>query len=113
MRRGKMIYKPLRVLLIAIIAMMPIALTVSSLQAQTASTASPSAGATKIDRSRLLLGPRDNASTPSLTQDPAGWIMGKQQQFYHSMSVAIRNIGRGNPVTASLTLIGLSFGYGV
>jgi nickel/cobalt exporter len=108
-----MTHKLLKVLLIAILSMMPFTLAPSSLRAETTSTASPSAAATKIDRSKLLLGPRDSASTPALTQDPAGWIMGKQQQFYRSMSLAIRDIGRGNSVAASLTLIGLSFGYGV
>ena len=108
-----MTHKLLKVLLVAMIAMMPFTLAVNSVRAETAPTASQSAGATKIDRSKLLLGPRDSASTPALTQDPAGWIMGKQQQFYRSMSLAIRDIGRGNQVAASLTLIGLSFGYGV
>jgi nickel/cobalt transporter (NicO) family protein len=108
-----MTHKLLKVLLIVMIAMMPLTLAVNSLRAETGSTASPAAGATKIDRSKLLLGPRDSASTPALTEDPAGWIMGKQQQFYRSMSLAIRDIGRGNSVAASLTLIGLSFGYGV
>ena len=108
-----MTHKLLKVLLIAMIAMMPFTLRVNSLRAETGSTASPSAGATKIDRGKILLGPRDSASTPALTQDPAGWIMGKQQQFYRSMSLAIRDIGRGNSVAASLTLIGLSFGYGI
>jgi nickel/cobalt transporter (NicO) family protein len=108
-----MTYKLLKALLIAMVAMLPFTLPVHSLRAETPSTASPSQGTTKIDRSKLLLGPRDGASTPALTQDPAGWIMGKQQQFHRSMSLAIRDIGRGNSVAASLTLIGLSFGYGV
>jgi nickel/cobalt transporter (NicO) family protein len=108
-----MTHKLLKVLLIAMIAMMPFTLAVNIVRAETGSTTSPSAGATKIDRSKLLLGPRDSASTPALTEDPARWIMGKQQQFYRSMSLAIRDIGRGNQVAASLTLIGLSFGYGV
>ena len=89
-----MTHKLLKVLLIAMIAMMPFTLAVNIVRAETGSTTSPSAGATKIDRSKLLLGPRDSASTPALTEDPAGWIMGKQQQFYRSMSLAIRDIGR-------------------
>ena len=93
-------YKLLKVLLVAMIAMVPFTLAVNSVRAETAPTVSQSAGATKIDRSKLLLGPRDSASTPALTQDPAGWIMGKQQQFYRSMSLAIRDIGRGNQVAA-------------
>jgi nickel/cobalt exporter len=108
-----MTHKLLKVLLIAMIAITPFTLAVKSVRAETAPTVSQSVGATKIDRSKLLLGPRDGASTPALTQDPAGWIMGKQQQFYRSMSLAIRDIGRGNRVAASLTLIGLSFGYGI
>jgi nickel/cobalt exporter len=103
----------LGMLLMAMIAIMPLSLAVTHVRAETLATTTPSEGATKIDRGKLLLGPRDSASTPALTQDPAGWIMGKQQQFYRSMSLAIRDIGRGNSVAASLTLIGLSFGYGV
>jgi ABC-type nickel/cobalt efflux system permease component RcnA len=103
----------LRAFLIGLFAIMPLSLAVTHVRAEIHSTANSSEGGTKIDRSRLLLGPRDSHSIPSLTTDPAGWIMGKQQQFYQSMSLAIRDIGRGNPVAASLTLIGLSFGYGV
>jgi nickel/cobalt exporter len=103
----------LGMLLIAMIAIMPLSLPVPHARAETLSTKTPSEGAPKIDRGKLLIGPRDSASTPALTEDPAGWVMGKQQQFYRSMSLAIRDIGRGNSVAASLTLIGLSFGYGV
>ena len=67
----------------------------------------------KIDPSKLLVGPRNAATAPSLLADPAGWIIFKQQQYYRSMSLAIRDIKRTSPWLASATLIGLSFGYGV
>src|SRR5262245_21990731 len=98
--------------IIAIATAMTLWLAPTSLRAGSGLETPPSAENTRIDRGKLLLGPRDSRGTPSLTSDPAGWIMGKQQQFYRSMSMAIRGIGR-EPVAASLTLIGLSFGYGV
>jgi nickel/cobalt exporter len=67
----------------------------------------------KIDRSKLLVGPRSAATAPSLLADPAGWILFKQQEYYRAMSLAIRDIKRTSPWLASFTLIGLSFGYGV
>lgn len=67
----------------------------------------------RIDPSKLLIGPRNEATAPSALTDPAGWILFKQQQYYRAMSLAIRDIKRTTPWLASFTLIGLSFGYGV
>jgi nickel/cobalt transporter (NicO) family protein len=102
----------LRVLFIAMMTLMAFTITATGVRSASELTTAPSQGAKRIDRSKLLLGPRDSRTTPSLINDPAGWIMGKQQHFYRSMSMAIRDIGR-EPLAASLTLIGLSFGYGV
>jgi nickel/cobalt transporter (NicO) family protein len=77
----------------------------------------PSAAVTtakpRIDPSKLLIGPRNEATAPSVLSDPTGFILFKQQQYYRSMSLAIRDIKRTTPWLASFTLIGLSFGYGV
>jgi nickel/cobalt transporter (NicO) family protein len=110
MRSGEVTYRLL--LFIAMMVLLPLSLMATNLRAGNGLETPPSVATTTIDRSKLLLGPRDSRSTPSLMSDPAGWIMGKQQQFYRLMSMAIRDIGR-EPVAASLMLIALSFGYGV
>jgi nickel/cobalt exporter len=79
-------------------------------------TAPPAATTTikpRIDPSKLLVGPRNAATAPSVLTDPTGFILFKQQQYYRAMSLAIRDIKRTAPWLASFSLIGLSFGYGV
>jgi nickel/cobalt transporter (NicO) family protein len=100
------------------IAALLLALTIIGALPMTVSKAqspSPTTEVTKpkIDRSKLLVGPRSEAAAPSILADPAGWIIFKQQQYYRAMSLAIRDIKRTSPWLASATLIGLSFGYGV
>jgi len=95
-------------LALAIIVALPIAASLAQAPAPATETERP-----KIDPSKLLVGPRNAATAPTLLADLAGWIIFKQQQYYRSMSLAIRDIKRSSPWLASATLIGLSFGYGV
>jgi nickel/cobalt transporter (NicO) family protein len=104
--------KVLKALIIAIIAILPLSISVTAVRSEDGPSLSTPQVAPKIDRRKLLVGPRDSSAMPSLTSDPAGWILAEQQKFYRSMSLAIRDIGR-DPLPASLTLIGLSFGYGI
>lgn len=66
---------------------------------------------------RKLLVPHKNPDgsirvVPFLT-DPVLWVRGEQQNFYSSMSGALRAMRDGNAFTSGLTLMFLSFGYGV
>lgn len=87
------------------------ALTAAPLHAQTAvqgETAPPP----KIDRSKLLVQPRE-AAAPAFTEDPAGWILAQQKAFYAAMSRELNRMRQGSPFTAALMLMALSFAYGV
>lgn len=98
----------LLVALIFVVVALPLTSSKAQAPSPTTEIAKP-----KIDPSKLLVGPRKEATAPSILADPAGWIMFKQQQYYRAMSLAIRDIKRTSPWLASATLIGLSFGYGV
>ena len=78
-------------------------------------SAAPSAEV-KIDRKKLLVQPRNADGSlvmVSFWEDPVLWVREKQQEFYGSMSGALRQIKTNNPSTAALTLMLLSFGYGI
>src|SRR5204862_5820309 len=49
----------------------------------------------------------------SFWKDPVLWVREKQQEFYGSMSGAMRNIRTSGATTAAWTLMLLSFGYGI
>jgi ABC-type nickel/cobalt efflux system permease component RcnA len=70
----------------------------------------------KIDQRKLLVQPR-NANgalkSPSFWREPVLWIMDKQRSFYGAMSLSIRQMKSQSPFAAALTLMLLSFGYGV
>jgi nickel/cobalt exporter len=70
----------------------------------------------KIDKKKLLVQPRNADGSlimVSFWEDPVLWVREKQQEFYGSMSGALRNIRTGNATTAAWTLMLLSFGYGI
>jgi nickel/cobalt transporter (NicO) family protein len=81
-----------------------------------AQTASQPTGEIKIDKKKLLVQPRNADGSlvmVSFWEDPVLWVREKQQEFYGSMSGALRQIKTSNPYTAAWTLMLLSFGYGV
>jgi nickel/cobalt transporter (NicO) family protein len=78
--------------------------------AQAAVTAEPAAP--QIDRSKLLVQPRE-AAAPAFMDDPAGWILARQKAFYGQMSRELNRMRQGSPFGAALMLMALSFAYGV
>ena len=81
-----------------------------------AQTASEPTSEIKIDKKKLLVQPRNADGSlimVSFWEDPVLWVREKQQEFYGSMSGALRNIRTGSPYTAAWTLMLLSFGYGI
>jgi len=72
--------------------------------------------APRIDPRKLLVPPRNadgTLKTPSFWRDPVLWIMDKQRSFYGAMSMSIRQMKSQSPFAAALTLMLLSFGYGI
>ncbi|MGB7204647.1 MAG: hypothetical protein WBD37_04145, partial [Anderseniella sp.] len=71
----------------------------------------------KVKPGQLLLQRRNNAnntdSNVSFVSSPIEWIKQKQRDFYTKMSKALGDIKRGSSWTAALTLLSLSFAYGV
>ena len=70
----------------------------------------------KIDKKKLLVQPRNADGSlimVSFWEDPVLWVREKQQEFYGSMSGALRQIRTGSVATAAWTLMVLSFGYGI
>ena len=81
-----------------------------------AQTANEPTSEIKIDKKKLLVQPRNADGSlimVSFWEDPVLWVREKQQEFYGSMSGALRNIRTGNATTAAWTLMLLSFGYGI
>jgi nickel/cobalt exporter len=81
-----------------------------------AQTASEPTSEIKIDRKKLLVQPRNadgSVIMVSFWDDPVLWVREKQQEFYGSMSGALRDIRTGSATTAAWTLMALSFGYGI
>ena len=78
-----------------------------------ADTAQPST----VRPGQLLLQRRKNAggvdAAPTLTGSPIEWIKAQQRSFYGKMSAALTAMKRGSAWSAALTLMGLSFAYGV
>ncbi|WP_108880757.1 HoxN/HupN/NixA family nickel/cobalt transporter [Anderseniella sp. Alg231-50] len=66
---------------------------------------------------QLLLQRRKNAGSadavPTLTGSPVEWIKAQQRSFYGKMSAALTAMKRGSPWSAALTLMALSFAYGI
>jgi nickel/cobalt exporter len=81
-----------------------------------AQTASEPSSEIKIDKRKLLVQPRNADGSlimVSFWEDPVLWVREKQQEFYGSMSGALRSIRTGSATTAAWTLMALSFGYGI
>lgn len=78
-----------------------------------ADTAQPST----VKPGQLLLQRRKNAggedAAPTLTGSPVEWVKAQQRSFYGKMSAALTAIKRGSAWSAALTLMALSFAYGV
>jgi nickel/cobalt transporter (NicO) family protein len=86
--------------------------------AQTTDDGAATQGATlpKIDRRKLIVPPRNpdgSLITTPFLDDPLQWAREKQREFYGSMSASMRSLKSSNPLAAALTLILLSFGYGI
>jgi ABC-type nickel/cobalt efflux system permease component RcnA len=74
------------------------------------------ASAPKIDPRKLLVQPRNadgSIKTPSFWHEPVLWVMDQQRSFYGAMSQSIRQMKSQSPFAAALTLMLLSFGYGI
>jgi len=70
----------------------------------------------QVDSRRLMVPPKNADGTinaPPIWQDPVLWARDEQQNFYGQMSKAMRQIHEGNGWASALTLMFLSFGYGV
>lgn len=81
-----------------------------------AQDATPERPAITIDRNKLLVQPKNakgEVIAVSFWDDPVLWMREKQQAFYGAMSGAIRKIKIESSILAALTLMALSFGYGV
>jgi nickel/cobalt transporter (NicO) family protein len=75
-----------------------------------------SESAPKFDQRKLLVQPRNadgTINTPSFWREPVLWVMDKQRSFYGAMSLSIRQMKSQSPFGAALTLMLLSFGYGI
>jgi ABC-type nickel/cobalt efflux system permease component RcnA len=69
-----------------------------------------------IDRSKLLVPPKNadgSISVTPFTDNPIQWARDEQQRFYSAMSGTMRGLRGGSPLAAALSLMLLSFGYGV
>jgi ABC-type nickel/cobalt efflux system permease component RcnA len=69
-----------------------------------------------IDRSRLLVPPKNPDGTISVTpftESPVQWARDEQQRFYSAMNGAMKQLRGDAPWHAGLTLMLLSFAYGV
>lgn len=72
--------------------------------------------APKIDKRKLLVQPRNadgTIDTSAFWSDPALWIADKQRSFYGAMSQSIRQMKAQSSLLPAVTLMLLSFGYGV
>ena len=81
-----------------------------------AQTTNPPTAEIKIDKKKLLVQPRNADGSiimVSFWEDPVLWVRDKQQEFYGSMSGALRQIRTERPFAAASTLMLLSFGYGI
>jgi nickel/cobalt exporter len=97
--------------LLLLLCVAPLGMAVPLLAQEQTEPAAP-----KIDQRKLLVQPRNadgTLKTPSLWREPALWIMDKQRSFYGAMSLSIRQMKSQSPYAAALTLMLLSFGYGV
>ncbi len=78
---------------------------------------SDTAATPKVKPGQLLLQRRKSASgtdmAPSFTANPVEWVKAKQRAFYGRMSASLTAMKRGSAWSAALTLMALSFAYGI
>ena len=101
-------------LVLSLLAILFLAVTLASAPAM-AQEASPGKPTITFDKRKLLVPPKAerNAPATSFREDPVLWMRDRQQAFYGSMSGAIRKIKSEGSFSATLTLLLLSFGYGI
>ncbi len=88
------------------------ALQLSSAQAQTTS----GADSKPLSNRHLMVPPRNADGTIRVTpflEDPLLWARDEQQNYYASMSGALRGVNSDHPTSAAITLLLISFAYGV
>ena len=71
---------------------------------------------TPLSNRHLMVPPRNADGTIRVTpffEDPVIWLRDEQQNFYSSMSGALRGVAGEQPMSAALTLLLISFAYGV
>ncbi len=75
------------------------------------------AGTPKVKPGQLLLQRRKSVNgtdmSPAFTASPVEWIKAKQRAFYGRMSASLSAMKRGSAWSAALTLMALSFAYGI
>ena len=84
--------------------------------ASAAAQASPEATSAPLSNRHLMVPPRNADGTIRVTpflDDPVIWLRDEQQNFYSSMSGALRGVAGEQPMSAALTLLLISFAYGV
>lgn len=85
--------------------------------AQADTTQADTAQPPKVKPGQLLLQRRNKpdgpGAAPTLTGEPVEWIKAQQRTFYGKMSAALTAMKRGSPWSAALTLMALSFAYGI
>ena len=101
-------------LILSLLAILFLAATLAAAPAM-AQEASPGKTTITIDKRKLLVQPKAdrNAAATSFWEDPVLWMRDQQQAFYGAMSGAIRKIKSEGSYAATLTLLLLSFGYGI
>jgi nickel/cobalt transporter (NicO) family protein len=86
-------------------------------QAQSAGGNADAVAATPIDPRKLLVRPKKDGAAepaaPAVWSDPVGWVQVKQRDFYGRMSGTMRAMRGEHSTKAALTLMLLSFLYGV
>jgi len=104
-------------LVIAAFAISGSAATPASPPGQVMMAQADTAQTPKVKPGQLLLQRRKSASgadsAPNFTDDPGGWIKAQQRAFYGKMSAALTTMKRGSAWSAALTLMALSFAYGI
>ena len=88
------------------------ALQLASAQAQTTFEADTK----PLSNRHLMIPPRNADGTMRVTpflEDPLLWARDEQQNYYASMSGALRGVNSDHPASAAITLLLISFAYGV
>ena len=69
-----------------------------------------------LSNRHLMVPPRNADGTIRVTpflEDPLLWARDEQQNFYASMAGALRGVNSDHPISAAITLLFISFAYGV